>query len=667
MDPAHESIRNNPIRVMPLPLPLQERQLRFNSHILPVALFCLATAGLFSQAQGKLQWRQAGNTSINLNLSGVATGPMDQVLWSAAGDRLFARSASRQWFVMDIEDRRWQPLPAEPASGLLQPAARIPNPALNSRIPEKVARTLDGGAPGVVLAAGEHVWRSSDEGRSWRNLTFWRGQSVLGGPVSSASPRPGNSEEIAVAASTGIWRSADGGLSWTSENQGLPQLPVRRILSLPDQAAGLRIELAESSGQLPAAFEWEPGESVSWTPVPGLSALEQATKVLIGRQLNAAISVIAYAGDFLYAGSTDGRIWHSPDKGRNWNPPASYPGATIEAFALDPLEPRRALATLRRDAAGPVVLRTNNGGLFWDDLSANLPVQAVYGIAADYVSGAIYAATPEGLYLTETDLQALAPPTQWRRLETAAPQAAVMDVRLDSAGHILYAALQGYGVFSATAPHRRKHWNVVSSADWASRPAAPGALMSILGAKLDRVQAGEQLAVVLHASESETQIQLPFDVAGDAITLTFNSQSGLVRSSLPLVPAAPAILVDRDGSPMILDAGTGLVLDARNPARAGSEIQVLASGLGRVSPQWTAGTPATASASPGETPAVAVPIRVWLDATPLEVIHASLAPGYVGYYLVQVRLPDVLDAGRAELFFQAGNSLTNRVRLYIEP
>jgi uncharacterized protein (TIGR03437 family) len=536
-----------------------------------------------------------------------------------------------------------------------------------SPCPARPPRPLCNRPPAPPIRRSEAAWRSTDEGRTWRNTTFWKGGSLLGGSVASIAARPGRPEEIAVAVATGVWRSPDGGISWFSENEGLPQLPVRRIVSLPEQAMGLRVELEPLPGQMPSVFEWEPGETGAWAEVPGLGAVQEAARLLVGRQLNASITALAYAGDSLYAGSADGRIWHSPDKGRSWNPPSAYPNSSVEAFVLDPREPRRALAALRRDGQGPALLRTANGGLFWDDFSANLPPGGVLGLAADFVSGAIYAASPAGLFLTESDLLALAPPTPWRRVELPDSAAPVMDVRLDPAGHMLYAAVSGHGVFAATAPHRRKQFAVVSSADWASRPAAPGALLSILGARVERVQAGEQPAVVLHASDAETQIQIPFDVAGDSVTLTFDSHDGLVRSILPLVPAAPAILVDRDGSPLILDAATGAVLDARNPARAGAEIQILASGLGKVSPAWRAGAPADSAAGPDSLPAATVPVRAWLDSSPLEVLRASLAPGYVGYYLVRVRLPDILDAGRSELFFQAGNSLTNRVRLYVEP
>jgi uncharacterized protein (TIGR03437 family) len=88
------------------------------------------------------------------------------------------------------------------------------------------------------------------------------------------------------------------------------------------------------------------------------------------------------------------------------------------------------------------------------------------------------------------------------------------------------------------------------------------------------------------------------------------------------------------------------------------------SGLGRVTPNWPVGM----SGPMGESaPAVVAPVKAYLDGSAIEVVKATLAPGYIGYYLVEVRLPDVVNSGGAELFLEAGNSLTNKVRLYIEP
>jgi uncharacterized protein (TIGR03437 family) len=614
---------------------------------LTLLLMALVAPGLHAE------WRRVGTAAMDLRLSGLATGPMHGVGWTAGG-RMLARTATGGW--LESEDgESWTPSQAR--------AVAEGRAAAMDRLPEPDARITDAGRPGFAYAYGNHVWRTEDNGRTWRNLTHWKQTSLLGGPVSGLAVRPGVPEEIAVSTATGVWKSADGGLSWVSCNAALPQLPVRRIVSLPRETAGLRVAMIAPSSMTPAVFEWAPGEKSAWQPVPGNLALEQAARMALSREFGVRVSAIAYLADAVYAGAEDGRIFVSLDRGASWLPPVQNPGAVVESFSLDPRDPRRAVASLRRQEPGSVVLRTTNGGLIWDDITANLGQPAVYGITADFEAGAIYAATPDGIFWTESDLTAMGPATAWRRMTGDLPDGAVLDVRLDGLGQTLYAAVYGYGVYMETAVHRRRDWHVVSSADWNSRAAAPGALLSIMGDRIDSVRAGERPVVVLNRSERETQIQLPYDIEGASVSLSFESRGNITRSSLALASAAPAILVDRDGTAMVMDGESGALVDAGNPARAGELVQVLVSGLGRVAPNWPAGVAAPAAES---APAVIAPVRAFLDGAQLEVVNATLAPGYIGYYLVEIRLPDTVNSGGAELFLQSGNSSSNKVRLYIE-
>ena len=58
---------------------------------------------------------------------------------------------------------------------------------------------------------------------------------------------------------------------------------------------------------------------------------------------------------------------------------------------------------------------------------------------------------------------------------------------------------------------------------------------------------------------------------------------------LTLLPASPSIFVDPDGVPLVMNADTGLVLDPATPARSGARLQILATGLGQVRPEWPTG------------------------------------------------------------------------------
>ena len=113
----------------------------------------------------------------------------------------------------------------------------------------------------------------------------------------------------------------------------------------------------------------------------------------------------------------------------------------------------------------------------------------------------------------------------------------------------------------------------------------------------------------------------------------------------------------------MLDADTGVLLDAMNTAHSNARLQILATGLGAVKPDWPSGMPAPLD----NPPAVVAPMTVYLDRAPVEVTRAVLAPGYVGLYLVEVQLPALVNAGPAELYIASDNQQSNRVRVWIEP
>jgi uncharacterized protein (TIGR03437 family) len=158
-------------------------------------------------------------------------------------------------------------------------------------------------------------------------------------------------------------------------------------------------------------------------------------------------------------------------------------------------------------------------------------------------------------------------------------------------------------------------------------------------------------------------VQLPFELNGSSLMISMDSAAGRLQLGLPLSPTSPSIFVDRDGTALLLDGETGLMLDASTPARSGSRLQILASGLGKVTPSWPAGLAAPLQ----DPPRVVARLQAYLDREPIEVTSATLAPGYVGLYLVEVRLPTIVNRGTAELYIEAGDAISNRVKMYIEP
>jgi uncharacterized protein (TIGR03437 family) len=608
--------------------------------------------GQTASESARPDWRNIGSSSIELGLAAPATGPVDNVWFTPDGRTLYARTRSGKTFeTVDFEN--WTVSVAPPArpdfSGSAQ---RLPAPNAILRASSSDSRR--------IYALADHVYESEDGGRNWTNLTAYKDQSIIGGGQRDLAASPLDSNQLVVANQHGVWRSIDGGMTWTGLNRFLPNLTIRRILATPANGRGVEVEI-DGAG----VAELPPGNGAAayaWQPVADSHAERNAeTRRFYSAQLGAEITAAASAGDVVYAGSLDGRIWVSVDRGRTWTLSSTGGNGAIQDIYVDPQASRVALATV--GGSGAHVLRTTNTGGFWDDLSANLPDVAAHGIVADRTAGAVYVATDRGVYWAHEDLEAPGPPSTWTPLSAGLPAAHATAVTLDPTGSQLYVALEGYGVYAATAPHRAATLRIVNAADFSARPAAPGSLVSVLGGPVRSARAGDLEFPILASSDSGTQMQVPFEAVGSSMGLALDASSGLVTVGLAVRPASPAIFIDRDGAPMLLDADTGLMLDAANTAHSNARIQILATGLGRVKPQWPTGL-----AAPLENPpAVIAKVQAYLDRAPIEVTRATLAPGYVGLYLIELQLPALVNAGPAELYLTADGQESNRVRVYVEP
>ncbi len=607
--------------------------------------------------QVRPEWRHIGNAALDLGLPSVASGPADRVWYSADGTGVYARTAAGQVFeTHDFET--WT------ASNAAAPAVAAQTA---TALPEAAARVR--GASRILYAFANNAYRSDDGGTTWNNLTAYHGESILGAPIADLAVSPANPDEIVAVNAAGVWRSVDGGLSWTGMNDALPNLPVHHILELPAGTRGVRI--AAGVDRL-FEFEWVPGSRKAWRVVVAagstLDSLERQRQTA-GQALHAQITAVASAGDLAYAGSADGRIWSSNDHGRSWTLSwQSQDGGRVEEIAIDKAVPQIALAAVGK-AAKPTIpglsavhaIKTMNGGRFWDDITSDLPDAAAHGIAADQATGMVYIATDAGAYSTTLDLASAARAGAWTKI-AGLPDAPAEDVKLDAGHNQLYVAVRGFGVYAAIAPHRARAWRVVNGADISSRAAAPGSVLSVLGARVHAARAGDTVAPVLAANDSASQIQVPFELSGNNVALSLDGATGRMAVDFPLQAVSPAIFIDADGAPMLLDGETGEMLDAARPAHSGSRVQILATGLGKVAPAWPAGV-----AAGDDPPKVVAPVNAFVDGAPVAVTRAVLAPGYIGFYLVEITLPQLVNAGPAELYVSSGGHESNHVRMFIEP
>jgi uncharacterized protein (TIGR03437 family) len=608
----------------------------------------LGAAGILSAQAPETTWRQIGNALIDRSLAGLASGPVDRVWYSADGSQLFIRTGSGGVFATsDFET--WKPV-----------SAAAPAPVVRSgavSLPESGAVTRSGRVSSARLYSfARFVYKSDNNGSSWDNLTGLRNVSIIGDGLRDLAVSPSNDEEAVVADASGVFRTVDGGKSWSGLNQGLPNLPVARLLSLPAGDQGTRLGLGDQT-----AVEWQPGQKLAWLPADSTelrteAQLKDALTQTLSMTKGAKVTAVSHVAEMVYIGTEDGQLVVSTGSGL----PTSNTipdGGRVERFWIDASDPRIAIA-----AVGAHVVRTVNGGANWDDMTGNLPDAAVHGVTANRSSSAVYVASDRGVFYATADLSTLGGAVTWAPV-AGLPQASVADVKLDDGANQLWAAVEGFGVYSTLAPHRFRDPRVVSAADFAARAAAPGSLVSIAGARISSGQAGNLPLAVLASTDSETQVQIPFEARGSSISLAVSAgDRQMTLPSVALETAAPAIFVGPDGSPMLLDAETGVMLDAMTPAHSRGHIQILTTGMGRVTPDWPTGTPAPVD----NPPKVAAPVAAYLDRQQVEVTKAVLAP-YVGYYLIEIEVPKIVNYGPAELYLQIGGQASNRVRVYIEP
>jgi uncharacterized protein (TIGR03437 family) len=193
---------------------------------------------------------------------------------------------------------------------------------------------------------------------------------------------------------------------------------------------------------------------------------------------------------------------------------------------------------------------------------------------------------------------------------------------------------------------------------------APGGLVSILGWNLDNatVRVANRSWPVLYSGRTQLNAQVPFETQ-DRATLAITSRHGAATATVPVGISAPNIF-------LIADAGRqtaaaihldGRLVSKRNPASPGEWISVYATGLGRVNGQIATGAPAPV------TPLLETlsPVQAHLDGRAMDVSAACLAPGFVGLYQINIRVPGGLPPGTYPLQLRTGGQPGNLAMLDI--
>jgi uncharacterized protein (TIGR03437 family) len=199
---------------------------------------------------------------------------------------------------------------------------------------------------------------------------------------------------------------------------------------------------------------------------------------------------------------------------------------------------------------------------------------------------------------------------------------------------------------------------VVNSAD-RSTGVAPGSLISVLGTDLSPVNIATNqtplptvlgdscltvngvLVPLIFVSPTQINGQLPFTVSGTG-SMILHTPAGVSNTfTFPILGGAPAVfLVNVPGwdglVPAVVRADNGLLVTPSNPIHLNDVwIIIYLTGLGLTTPDIAAGEPGT---SDPLVEAQNLPV-VTLDGVQLLVAFAGLAPGQVGVFQINARIP----------------------------
>lgn len=616
-----------------------------------IALMALAVGPVVAQETGP-RWRAVGGELRPVGLVGAAGGSALEVRTGIAGGTVGVRLANGSWWGSDDGGETWQRSEAPRVTSALESRPVV--------LEGKYLRALaPSGRRGRWYALGEDLWLSPDDGGAWINLTAAGGASVIGDGQQSLAFDAGDPDTVFVANRRGLWRSRDGGWTWVSLNANLPNFP--RVLLVDagarDRPASIAVPAWDGAKFEARAGSWSRAAEEASSATDGVA--ERATDASGETRELVRLARFGAEDGGAYAVDGGGMLWGRRNSEDGWAREFAVPeGGRVTALA--PAGRRGAAVALANTPGGQAIWRKAEAGGAWDDISADLPADGGWRTVLVGPAGSVFVAGEAGVYWSVQRFDAPAAAADWERLTGTLPAAAVYGLALDERSGRLLAAVEGFGVFETDSPAIGATLRAWNAADGTRRAAAPGGLLTLAGTGIERVGSGTVAAPVLAQTGREAQIQVPFEAQGNQLGLRVELGDREESLRYPLEAVSPAIFVE-DGEAIVMDGGTGEMLDASRPAEAGREILVLCTGLGAVNPRWPTGVPAPMQSPP----AVTAPVRATWAGVELTVIEATLAPGYIGSYLVRVALPAGLVGGAGDLRLVVGGRESNAAGLFV--
>lgn len=197
--------------------------------------------------------------------------------------------------------------------------------------PYNLVITPDPVTPSTVLLGTPVVWRSTDSGMSWADISFGTNNVLVHSDLHALVFNPGVAGELWAACDGGLYRSPDAGTSWTTRNLDLGTLQLYDIGQHPDYDAILIAGAQDNGGfHHSGAPIWKR----SWVR-PGFSHNGMDGDAVL-TQIDPFNPYVHY-----YGTGPEASMWRSDDGGRFFSTVWAYfPGTQWwPAFACDPHTP----------------------------------------------------------------------------------------------------------------------------------------------------------------------------------------------------------------------------------------------------------------------------------------------------------------------------------------
>ena len=178
--------------------------------------------------------------------------------------------------------------------------------------------------------------------------------------------------------------------------------------------------------------------NLDWNTIPIMGKVWPQGSIALHESTTALSNIVAISEsprweDLIVVGTDDGLVQITEDGGRNWRKVEDFPGVPKWTYVTDveasPIDANVIFVSLNNWQRGdykPYVVRSNDRGRTWTNITGNLPDKRdVYTIAQDFIApNLLFAGTEFGLYFTVDGGQ------RWVQLKGGMPPAQVRDLEL---------------------------------------------------------------------------------------------------------------------------------------------------------------------------------------------------------------------------------------------